>query len=86
MSGLNQQPNTGNYPQQQFQPFYYYNQNPYGGMGMPQMNMGMNPNMNMGVNPTMENQNFGYDMKNTKNSGNEEPNPNFYSYNFYKQN
>ena len=80
----NQQNGPNNTPG--FTPFYYYNpQNPYGAqmqMGMPSMGM---PGMNMGVNPNMDPQSFGnYDMKNMKNTGNEEQNANFY-YNFYKQ-
>ena len=76
MSGMN--PQQGQFPFAT--PYFYYNSpNPYMPMGMPQMGM------NMGVNPNMEAQNFGYDMKNMKNS-NEEPNQNFYPYNnFYKQ-
>lgn len=67
--------------------FYYYNSlPPYGNMGMNPMMMG-GYGMNMGNNQpdnTNYNQNF-ENMKNPKNSGNDDVNQNYFGHNFYKQ-
>jgi hypothetical protein len=72
------------YPPQYATPFIYYN-NPYGMMGMP----GFSPNPMTQQNPNIEQQNLNsYEqMKNIKNSTDEQSHPgqNYYYGNFYKQ-
>jgi hypothetical protein len=85
MSSQYGNPNTASFPP--MTSFYYYNSLP------PYSNMGMNPmmmggyGMNLGNSqPDTSGYNQNYDnMKNLKNSGNDDVNQNYFGHNFYKQ-